>query len=404
MRVFITGMGAISSLGNSPESIFQALVENKTGVKAMPEWKNYKGLFTHVGAPAQPYDEKKIPRTTRRSMSRMSEMALLATQDALTQSRLPLHEKNPRVLLMMGSTSGSPDTMETYFRKLIEKGGPEGQLSTSFFKVMNHSVAANVSVGLGISLPLAAPSSACSTSSQAIAMGWELIQTGIYDVVIAGGADELHYTSSAVFDIVLAASRGFNDQPEATPRPFDKRRDGLVVSEGAAVVILESEEFARRREAIPLAEVVSGAYLCDGTHMSQPQAASMAETMLMSLERASLPAHKIDYINAHATGTQLGDIEESQACHILFGNSVPISSLKGHFGHSLAACGALEVISCVEMMKHKLLIPTRNLEELDPHCAPVKLIQEKVESPVQRVMSNNFAFGGMNTSLILSAV
>ena len=152
----------------------------------------------------------------------MSEMAFLATRQALDQAGLPQGADlgSTRTLLVLGSTSGSPITMETYFRKLFEKGGPEGQLSTSFFKVMNHSVASNLAVGLGFLGPVLSPSSACSTSAQAMILGWELMQAGLYDVVIAGGADELHYTSVAVFDIVQAASRGYNDEPSLSPSTF----------------------------------------------------------------------------------------------------------------------------------------------------------------------------------------
>src|SRR5262249_50248263 len=163
----------------------------------------------------------------------------------------------------------------TYFKKLFERGGPEGQLSTSFFKAMSHSVAANLALGLGFEGPLLSPSCACATSAQAMILAWELIQSGIYDVVIAGGADELHYTSVAIFDIVQAASRKYNDRPEHSPRPFDRQRDGLVVSEGAGIVVMESERHALARGATPLAEFRGGAYLDDGIHMSQPQAPSM---------------------------------------------------------------------------------------------------------------------------------
>ncbi len=252
--------------------------------------------------------------------------------------------------------------------------------------------------------PALSPSSACSTSSMALILGWELMQAGFYDVVIAGGADELHYTSTAVFDVVLAASRGFNDSPDRTPRPFDRDRDGLVVSEGAGVIVMETEEHLKQRAGTPLAELSGGFYLCDGSHMSQPQSASMVQTMTEALRRSAVSAGEVDYVNAHATGTVLGDFEEAKATATLFGNRVPVSSLKGHFGHSLAACGAIEVMAAVKMMHHGLLIPTRNLDNIDPNCESVLLLQQKREARVSRVLSNNFAFGGMNTSLVLTSV
>jgi 3-oxoacyl-[acyl-carrier-protein] synthase II len=404
MKVFITGMGAATSLGVGVESMFRSLLENRSGVRHYPEWQKYKGLGTHLGAPVPEYDVSKLPRSARRTMSRMSEMAAVATMEAIQMADLQIgnHLSTPRILLCMGSTTGSPETLELYFKKLIERGGPEGQLGTSFFKVMNHSVAANVASALAFRGPVMSPSSACATSAQAMIMGWELIQSGMYDIVIAGGADELHYTSGAVFDIVQAASRGYNDRPGLAPRPFDKDRDGLVVSEGAGVVILESEQSIRSRGGRAHAQFLGGSYYCDGAHMSQSNSSAMIEVMKTSLERAKVSPSSIGYVNAHATATVQGDAEEAQAIGAVFGNQIPVSSLKGHFGHSLAACGAIEVISSIKMMEEKVLIPTRNLSQIDPACAQVSHIVEKREAKTDLVLSNNFAFGGMNTSLIVS--
>ena len=405
MKVYITGMGVVTSLGNTVDSMFSSLLENKSGVKQFADWKQYNGLHCHLGAPAHDYDQMAIPRSARRTMSRMSEMATLATLQALRQADLPVGEKlnSPRVLMIMGSTTGSPVTLETYFKKLIEKGGPEGQLATSFFKVMNHSVPANVAAALGFNGALLSPSSACSTSTQAMIVGWELIKSGLYDVVIAGGADELHYISAAIFDIVQAASRGFYERFDETPRPFDRARDGLVVSEGSAVVVMESEASVKARGALRIAEVAGGAYVCDGSHMTQSSAATMAEVMKGALDRAGMNASEINYVNAHATGTLQGDAEEAQAVARVFGAKTPVSSLKAHFGHTLAACGTLEVIASIKMMENSVLIPTRNLTDIDPACAEAFHVTEKRPAKISKVLSNNFAFGGMNTSLILSS-
>jgi 3-oxoacyl-[acyl-carrier-protein] synthase II len=403
--VYITGMGVISSLGNTPNDMFESLRQGLSGVRRMPGWENYKGLNCHLGAPAMPYDSKALPRSARRTMSPMSEMAVLATYQALNQADLsPDNINSPRTAVIMGSTTGSPETMETYFRKLFERGGPEGQISTSFFKVMNHSVAANVASALNFRGALVSPSCACATSSQSVILGWEMIRSGEYDLVIAGGADEIHYISCSIFDIVYATSRGFNDRPELTPSPFDKNRDGLVVSEGAGVVILESAERVRQRRVRALAELRGGAYLCDGSHMSQSSCEAMVQTMGLALKRAGLAASHIDYVNAHATGTRQGDVEEALAIGRVFAKETPVSSLKGHLGHSLAACGTTEIIASIKMMDEGLLIPTRNLQEADPDCGDINLIKELVPRRVDNVLSNNFAFGGMNVSLVLSRV
>ncbi|HTM43924.1 MAG TPA: beta-ketoacyl synthase N-terminal-like domain-containing protein [Polyangiaceae bacterium] len=401
---FITGMGAISSLGNDVDTLFACLLDGKSGVRAYPEWSQHRGLRCHLGAPVSDYDVSALPRTVRRSMSRMSEMATLATLQALAQAGLqPGADLNrPRTLLALGSTTGSPATLETYFKKLFERGGPEGQLSTSFFKVMNHSVAANVAAGLAFNGAVISPSSACSTSSQAMILGWELISAGVYDRVIAGGADELHYTSAAIFDIVHAASTGFNNRPNESPRPFDAQRDGLVVSEGAGVVVLESEESMSARGVRPLARLVSGDYSCDGTHMSQSNAAAMAQVMRAALRRGGVAPSDVGYVNAHATGTLQGDSEEAAAIAEVFGADIPVSSIKGHLGHSLAACGALEAIVSIRMMAEGVLIPTRNLKTVDPSLAKVQFFSVARKTETQMVLSNNFAFGGMSTSLLLA--
>ncbi len=407
MKVFISGTGLVSSLGNRATTAFEALLRHESAIRAYPEWEQYKGLHSRLGAPAHPFDIKSVPRSSRRTMSRMSEMAARAALDALEDAGISpeaINQEFPRTLICMGSTSGSPDTLETYFKKLLEVGGPEGQLGTSFFKVMNHSISTNVAAALGFTGPALGVASACSTSTQAIILGWELIRAGVYDRVIAGGADELHYTSAAVFDTVHAATRNFNDRADQSPRPFDRDRDGLAVSEGASVIILESERSLQKRGQKARAEIRGGAYVCEGSHASQSNREAMVKTMRLSLERSELGPADIDYVNAHATGTIQGDAEEAQAIADTFGSRTPVSSLKGHFGHSLAACGGIEVIMSMEMMGHGTLIPTKNLENIDSTCAGANLIKEPLRLPIKNVLSNNFAFGGMCTSLILSKV
>jgi len=406
MKVFVTGMGVISPLGNSADELFQALLENRSAVRYYPEWKNLNGLQSHLGAPAMPFDSKSIPRAIRRSMSRMSEMALLATQDALSMCSMNLGDESidcERVFLNIGSTTGSPETLESFYKKL-SIGGMQGQFATDFFKIMNHSVAANVASGLGFCGPLLASSSACSTSTQSIVNGYEMVKSGLYDVAIVGGADELHYTSAGIFDLVNAATRGFNHDPDKASRPFDKDRDGLVVAEGAAIFVIESEEHLKKRNAKKIVEILGGAYLCDGTHMSQPQIKSMVKAMKMALKRANLATHEIDYINAHATSTVMGDIEESHAIYELFGGDLPVSSLKGHMGHTLAACGGIETVATVKMMERGILIPNRNLFEVDPRCSRINLLKENGYTKIKTSLINNFAFGGMSASLVIGAI
>jgi 3-oxoacyl-[acyl-carrier-protein] synthase II len=399
-------MGCLNSLGHSPEEMFSNLKDGKSGVQLNTEWQKMKGLESHLCAPVRDFSVSDLPRQVRRSMSRMSEMASLASQQALKQAKLFENPEfhSPRTLIIFGSTTGSPATMESQFRLLLERGGPEGQVSTSFLKMMNHSVAANVASSLDFKGGLLGPSSACTTSAQAIILGWELLQTGLYDRVLAGGADELHYMSAGVFDVVFAASRGFSDRPSEAPRPFDKDRDGLVVAEGAGAVLLETEQAAAARGSKPLAELMGGAYSCEGSHMTQNNHAAMISAMEGALSRSNLKKEDIAYVNAHATGTRQGDAEEAVALEKMFSHHPPVSSLKAHLGHSLAACGAIEVISCVKMFQENCLIPTRNLSVADEYCSKINLIKGPQLTPFMSkyLMSNNAAFGGVSTSLILA--
>ena len=364
MKVYVSGYGAITSLGNNPKTSFGALLENRSAVREITPWKSLQGLHSFLGAPAHSYDISALPRNARRTMSPMSGMAALATQQALHEAGLNISEFDfAKSLLIMGSTTGSPIGLEEYFTKLHQNNGLQGQSGTAFFKVMNHSVASNVAVALGFNGALLSPSSACATSAQAVILGWELIKSGLYDIAICGGADELHYLSVAVFDSVYAASRGFNDQPEATPRPFDKKRDGLVVSEGASVVILESERSLAKRGGKALGEFCGGAYLCESSHMSQNNEQQMNKVMTAALERSGIKKDQVEYLNAHATGTLQGDAAEAVAIRNLFGSELPVSSLKAHFGHSMAACGTQELISTLQMMESGIQIGTRNLEQ-----------------------------------------
>lgn len=405
MRIFITGYGMLSSLGNDPNAAFSSLLESKSAVRLIPEWQAREGMNCQLGAPVIPYDKSVLPRIARRTMSPMSEMAAIATKQALQSANIELASVDPeRTLISMGSTTGSPQTMEEYFNKLAAQGNPLSQSGTAFFKVMNHSVASNVAVALGFNGAVLSPSSACATSAHAAIIAWEQMRSGLYDLAIVGGADELHYLTSVVFDSVYAASKGFHSEPENAPRPFDKRRDGLVVSEGASVIILESEQHLKKRQGQAIAEFLSGAYLCESSHMSQSNSQQMVKVMNQALKRAGLINQDIDYVSAHATGTLQGDGQEAMAIREVFGSEVPVSSLKGHFGHSMAACGVGEIIMSLKMIESGTLIGTRNLEEVADDCLGVNHLMRNIKLDVKNILSNNFAFGGINTSVIFKGL
>jgi 3-oxoacyl-[acyl-carrier-protein] synthase II len=243
-------------------------------------------------------------------------------------------------------------------------------------------------------------SSACTSGSQGIGYAFEAIRYGHATAMVAGGGEELCPTEAAVFDTLFATSTR-NDTPQLTPRPFDAARDGLVLGEGAGTLVLEDLEHAQARGARIYAELVGFGTNCDGTHVTQPSAETMAGAMRLALENAGLPPEAIGYVNAHGTATAQGDVAESIATAKIFGSRMPISSLKSYMGHTLGACGALEAWMTIEMMRAGWFAPTVNLERVDPECAPLDYLTGDGRTiDLEYVMSNNFAFGGINTSLI----
>ena len=400
-RVAITGMGLMSPIGDDLDQVVDALREGRSGVRAIPSWSGWPNLHTRVAATVNNLDEKAVPRESRRSMGRVALLAAAAAERALVHARLSREVlQSGRAGISIGQTVGSPAATELFFETLRTQG-VRGLKSTTFFQLMSHSAAANLALMFKVTGRVWAPAAACASSSQAIGQAYETIRDGYQEVMLCGGAEELHVTTAATFDIVGGTSRAFNDTPAATPRPFDRRRDGLVVGEGAGVLILEDLSFAVRRGAQILGEVLGFSTQCDGEHMSVPARAGMARTMAACLESAGMRVEDVDYINAHATGTPVGDAVEAQATADIFGERVPVSSTKGFTGHTLAACGAIEAIFGVLMMRRGFLAPTLNLDDVDPACRGIRHVLETQESPVRRVLSNNFAFGGVNTSLMI---
>jgi 3-oxoacyl-[acyl-carrier-protein] synthase II len=402
-RVVITGFGALTPVGNDAEAIVTALRTGRSGIRAMPEWASWADLHTRVGGVVEGFDEKSIPREFRRSMSRVAMLAADAARRALGSSRLPTAAmESGRVGLSIGQTVAAPAATQLYFDTL-RASGVRALKSTTFLQMMGHSAAANVALMLKCKGRVWSPAAACASSSQAIGQGFETIAFGGQDVMLCGGTEELHPTTAITFDIVQGTSRAFNDSPSHTPRPFDKRRDGLAVAEGAGIVVLEEREHALRRGAEVHGEILGFATTCDGEHMSSPARDGMAKTMALALEDARLKPSEVGYVNAHATATPTGDSVEAAATLEVMGPHVPVSSTKGHTGHTLAACGAIETIFCLLMMQRGFLAPTLNLDEIADDCRGPNLLREPIERRVTRVMSNNFAFGGVNTSLILGA-
>jgi 3-oxoacyl-[acyl-carrier-protein] synthase II len=401
-RVVITGMGSISPFGRGVDILIESLFAMKSSVAKIPGLADFGGLRTHVAAVVPDIDPKEIPRKYRRSMSKMSIYATLACQEAVSQGNVTEAElSGGRLGISMGSTVGSPIATQEFFEDFLTYRSLERMRATTFFQIMNHSCATNVAQALGITGRILAPSSACSTGCQAIGYGFEMIASGKQDMMLCGGADEFHPLSPATFDVMSAASVRYNDTPQLTPRPFDRDRDGVVCSEGSGVLLLEALDSAQKRGARIFAEIRGFATSSDTSNIADPNTESIEGCIRLALEDAGMKADGIDYINAHATGTMQGDIAESIAISRVFADDVPVSSLKGHLGHTMAACGALETIASIAMIEKGSLIPTLNLENIDPLCGNIRHVRQIETAGIKTVLKNNFALGGVNTCIVI---
>lgn len=372
----------------------------------MDDWGKIRGLKSLLGAPVSDF---KLPahytRKRSRTMGRNAQFAVRSAEIALQQAGL-LNDPvltSGRTGVSYGSSSGSSDALIEMAHILVSDTARKVN-ATSYMRLMGHTAAANIGIFFGLRGRVIPTISACTAGSQGIGYAWEAIRHGLQDVMLAGGSEELCPTHAGVFDILYATSTN-NEHPESTPRPFDIDRDGLVVGEGAATLVLESLEHAQERSASILAELVGSATNSDGDHVTRPNRESMARVMLDALEIAGCSPADVGYVNAHGTGTTAGDIAESLATHDVFGATVPIASLKGFLGHTLGACGAIEAWLSLEMMRDQWFAPNHNLETIDPECAELDYLQGTGRAiSTNLVMSNNFAFGGINTSLVLRAI
>lgn len=402
-RVVITGMAGISALGDSWEKIEGNLRARRNAVRRMPEWDYFETLNTRLGAPIEDFvTPAHYPRKMIRSMGRVSLLAVRASEMALSDAGL-LDDpaiRDGRMGISYGSSSGSVDPVRV-FGHMLETGSMQGVTSTSYIQMMPHTAAVNVGLFFGLKGRVIPTSSACTSGSQGIGYAYEAIRFGRQTMMLAGGAEEISAPGAAVFDTLFATSSR-NDTPQLTPRPFDRDRDGLVVGEGAATLVLEEHEHAKARGAKIYAEIVGFGCNSDGRHITQPEAGTMAVAMQQALDDARLPASAIGYISAHGTATDRGDIAESHATARIIGNHTPISSMKSYLGHTLGACGAIEAWWSIEMMRRQWFAPTLNLENPDPACAALDhLVDAGRNIDPEYVISNNFAFGGINTSIVL---
>ena len=405
-RVVVTGMGIASPLGSTVKSAFDRLKKYENCIEHWDRLDEYERLNTSLGSFVSGFEvPEHFTRKVRRTMGNVSLMATVTAEEALMDAGLLGNDiiTNGRTGVSYGSSTGSLDAILDFYSMCIDK---EVKLlnSGSYIKMMPQTAAVNISLYFKTHGRLIPTSTACTSGAMGIGYAYEAIKDGYADVMISGGAEEIHPTQVGVFDTLYATSSK-NDTPKLTPSPFDKNRDGLVIGEGAGTLILEEYERAKARGAKIYAEIAGFATNTDGTHITNPNKDMMAEVMRQSLNCAGVSAKEIGYVNAHGTGTVNGDIAESLATETVFGQNIPISTIKSYTGHTLGACGAIEALLSIEMMNNKWFAPTLNLNELDENCGQLDyIIKEGRIIDTEYVMTNNFAFGGINTSIILKRV
>lgn len=405
-RVVITGMSGVTAFGNNADDVFEKLKLYKNAVVKMEEWAEYKNLHTNLAAPVPEFKyPDNFTRVSTRSMGPVSMMATLATQDALKDADLLGHEvlASGDAGVSYGSSTGST-APAVAFTNMIRDKVVKGITPTTYLKMMSHTCAVNIALFFGIKGRIIPTSTACTSGSQGIGYAFESIQHGLQKVMIAGGAEELCPSEAAVFDTLYATSTK-NDDPKSTPAPYDENRDGLVLGEGACTLVLEEYEHAKARGATIYGEIIGFGTNCDAQHITSPSEENMEKVIRLALHNANIDSSVIGYVNGHGTSTEKGDIAESQATSKVFGTKMPFSTLKSYFGHTLGACGAMETWLSIEMMRRSWFAPTVNLEQVDSRCGELDYIKnEGRELNVDAVMCNNFAFGGINTSLIIKRV
>ncbi len=402
-RVVITGMGAVSSIGNNVSEVTESLKNARSGIQYQGAYRA-KGLRCQVAGSIQNLDcSEHIPRKLYRFMGDAAAYGYIASQEAIKQSGLDVSLiSNPRTGLVMGSGGASTEDIvvasELLDRRGVRKIGPYRVTST-----MASTMSACLATAFGIKGMNVSMSSACSTSAHCIGYGMELIQWGKQDIVLVGGGEAEHWSMSCLFDAMGAFSTQYNDQPEKASRAYDQHRDGFVIAGGAGTLVLEEREHALKRGANILGELVGYGTASDGCDMVSPSGEGAENAMRMAVFTVDEP---IDYLNTHGTSTPVGDIVELTATENVFGNRFPLfSSTKSLTGHSLGAAGVHEAIYSLIMLNEHFITPSANIESLDNSIAEnsmlrEKIVLQKINKHLKTVMSNSFGFGGTNVSLV----
>ena len=398
-NVVVTGMGIISCIGSGLNEVLLSLKNGKSGIKSNPTYKEM-GFRSHVSGSIDINLSELIDRKVLRFMSEASGFAYLAAQEALLNAGLDLSSIDTSRVGIIAGSGGASSAAQIEASDIARAKGPKRIGPYAVTKTMGSTVSAILGTTLKLKGVNYSISSACSTSAHCIGHAAELIQLGKQDIIIAGGAEQEHWTSSSMFDAMGALSSQYNDAPEQASRAFDLNRDGFVIAGGSGMLILEEEEHAIKRNAPILARLAGYCANSDGYDMVSPSGEGATRCMDEALE---IYGGNIDYINAHGTSTPVGDLAELGAIKNVFGESCPvIGSTKSMTGHSLGATGAQEAIYSILMMQNDFIAPSINIDHLVEEAEGLKIAQTMIEQEVNAVMSNSFGFGGTNASLVFA--
>ncbi|MGM0503159.1 MAG: beta-ketoacyl-[acyl-carrier-protein] synthase family protein [Bacteroidota bacterium] len=404
-RVVITGMGVYSTIGKNIEEVRESLYKGRSGIGFDPDRKKMGFRSALTGMIEHPNLKGELKRRQRVGLAEEGEYAYVATIEALKQAKIDQDFLDKvDVGILYGNDSSAKSVIESY-DLLKEKKDTTLLGSGAIFQSMNSTITMNLSTIFrlrGINLTVSA---ACASGSHSVGLGYYLIRSGLQNIIICGGGQEVNYHSMGSFD-GLSAFSVREDEPEKACRPFDRDRDGLVPSGGAATLILESYESAIKRGAPILAEVIGYGFSSNGDHISVPNIEGPAKSLEMALKDANLKSNQVDYINAHATSTPVGDLNEAQAIDKIFNQTKPwVSSTKSMTGHEMWMGGASEIIYSILMMQDSFVAPNINFENPDEHSAKLKIASETIKNHnIDIFLSNSFGFGGTNSSLIIKKI
>ena len=403
-RVVVTGMGVVSSIGNNTQEVLASLKAGTSGITANAAMQEH-GFRSQIAGDVKLDVADYVDKRTLRFMGRGAAYAYIAMQQAIEDAGLTLEDiSHPRIGLVAGSGGPSTSAMLTAHQVVLNSGAPKRIGPFAVPKCMSSTISANLSTAFKIKGVNYSITSACSTSLHCIGNASEQIMLGRQDVMFAGGGEELDWTLSCLFDAMGAMSSKYNDAPEKASRAFDADRDGFVIGGGGGMLVLEELGHAKARGAKIYAEITGYGATSDGHDMVAPSGEGGERAMRMALE--TLPQGRaIGYINAHGTSTPVGDVGEVEAVRRVFGegSTPPISSTKSMTGHSQGATGAQEAIYCLLALEHDFLIPSINVESLDPAIHAGEIVTDLVENAgLDSVMTNSFGFGGTNGSMIMS--